>query len=292
MSIGNVLFGITRDAKFHLFNQGEQAQLMYGAFDVVATNVQNSPDERISVQIPIGYKPDKTTMLSTRMFEKQELLDRYQFLAFHQLPANGVVQLVTIVEALFSDVVRAIVLKFPQKLGAKRTIPMQIVFEAKSIDEVHIRAADSFLNELAYKSPHDFADALNSLLSINLLECPAFHKYMEVKATRDIYIHNRGVANDVYVRKAGTHARVAAKQSLPVNIQYFLESYEHCLQLTEWFQGKLHDLWHSSELEASVSTPSKLMEPVASIDKEIAIPAEASAKVIKKRVAKPRKAKT
>jgi hypothetical protein len=251
MSIGNTLYQLTLNAKYQLFNQGEQAQLIYGAFDVVANNVQSSPEETITIQFPIGYKPDRTAMLSTRNYAKQELLSRYQFLAFQQLPANGVVQLVTIIEAMFGDVVRSIIMKFPQKLGAKRAIPMQAVLEAKSIEDVHIRATDALLNELAYKSPHEFAEALNGLLSINLLECPAFHKYMELKATRDIYIHNRGVANDIYVRKAGTHARVAANQSLPVDIQYFLESYESCLQLNEWLQGKLHDQWHSSELEAA-----------------------------------------
>ncbi|MBT9609257.1 MAG: hypothetical protein IV110_04365 [Aquabacterium sp.] len=261
MSIGNTLYQLTLNAKFQLFNQGEQAQLIYGAFDVVANNLQSSPEETITIQFPVGYKPDRTAMLSTRNYAKQELLSRYQFLAFQQLPANGVVQLVTIIEAMFGDVVRSIIMKFPQKLGAKRSITMQAVLESKSIEDVHIRATDALLNELAYKSPQEFAEALSGLLSINLLECPAFHKYMELKATRDIYIHNRGVANDIYVRKAGTHARVAANQSLPVDIQYFLESYESCLQLNEWLQGKLHDQWYSSELEAaqmasSVSTAS------------------------------------
>jgi hypothetical protein len=251
MSIGNTLYQLTLNAKYQLFNQGEQAQLIYGAFDVVASNVQSSPEETITIQFPVGYKPDRTAMLSTRDYAKQELLSRYQFLAFQQLPANGVVQLVTIIEAMFGDVVRSIIMKFPQKLGAKRSITMQVVLEAKSIEEVHIRATDALLNELAYKSPQEFAEALNGLLSINLLECPAFHKYMELKATRDIYIHNRGISNDIYVRKSGTHARVTANQSLPVDIQYFLESYESCLQLNEWLQGKLHDQWHSSELEAA-----------------------------------------
>jgi hypothetical protein len=293
MNIGNTLYQITRDAKFQLFNQGEQAQLVYSAFDVVANNVQQSPDEQISVQVPIGYKPDKTTMLSTRLYGKQELLSRYQFLAFQQLPANGVVQLVTIIEAMFGDVVRSIVLKFPQKLGAKRSITMQAVFDSKSIEEVHIRASDTLLNELAYKSPQEFSEALNSLLSINLLECPAFHKYMELKATRDIYIHNRGVANEIYLRKAGNHARVTAQQPLPVNIQYFLESYEQCLQLTEWLQARLHDLWHSSDLEAAQTTPGgstqitgQLVDPG---ELEPSERPEPSAMPVKKRASKPRK---
>lgn len=170
---------------------------------------------------------------------------------------------------------------------------MQAVFDSKSIEEVHIRASDTLLNELAYKSPQEFSEALNSLLSINLLECPAFHKYMELKATRDIYIHNRGVANEIYLRKAGNHARVTAQQPLPVNIQYFLESYEQCLQLTEWLQARLHDLWHSSDLEAAQTTPGgstqitgQLVDPG---ELEPSERPEPSAMPVKKRASKPRK---
>jgi hypothetical protein len=114
---------------------------------------------------------------------------------------------------------------------------------------VHLRATDALLNELGYKSPAEFAESLQHLLSVNLLECPAFHRYMEVKATRDIHIHNRGVANDVYLRKAGSHARVRSGTSLPADIQYFLESYECCLQVADWLEGELHSRWHSSECE-------------------------------------------
>lgn len=264
MGIGNDLYQITLNAKYQIFNQGELAQLMYGALDVVANNVQSSPEEEISLQFPVGYKPDRTAMFGTNTYGKQDLLGRYAFLAFTQMPTNGIVQLVTIVEAMFGDIVRSIVLKFPQKLGAKRTMAMQIALEAQSIDEIHIRVIDTLLNELAYKSPQEFSEALNGLFSLNLLECPAFHKYIELKATRDIYIHNRGIANDIYVRKAGTHARVRVGQDLPVDIQYFLESYEQCLQLTEWLQERLHNLWHSSEFEASQERVSTLPNDTAS----------------------------
>ena len=77
-------------------------------------------------------------------------------------------------------------------------------------------------------------------MSINLLECLAYHKYIEIKTTRDILVHNKGVANDIYVSKAGTHARVEPGKWLPVNTIYFLESYESCLQFTEWIELQCH----------------------------------------------------
>ena len=248
-NLGNKLYRIVNDAKGVLFDQGELAQLTYGAFDIAARSMQESDQKEIKVSFPIGYRPDKTTIDSTRTYKKEELLGRYQFLAFHQLSVNGIVQLVTIVEAAISDIIRAVVLRYPQKLGAKRTLPIKSVLEASSIQEVHMRATDGLINDLTYKSPAEFAEIIRSLLPINLLECPAFHKYIEMKATRDIFIHNRGIANDVYLRKAGTHARVKEGMKLPSDIQYFLESYESCLQLIEWLENELHQHWHSSEYE-------------------------------------------
>ena len=150
---------------------------------------------------------------------------------------------------MLSDIVRAVVLRYPYKLGGKRSVPLQAVLESTSLEEVHIRATDAFLNELAYKSPSEFSESMCQLLSVNLLECPAFHRYMEIKATRDIFIHNRGIANDVYIRKAGSHARVKSGMGLPADIQYFLESYECCLQVAEWLEVELHGHWHSTEYE-------------------------------------------
>lgn len=171
---------------------------------------------------------------------------------------NGLVQLVTIIEALLGDMVRAVVMRYPHKLSAKRTITIQTVLEAASIEDIQLHATDALLNELSYKSPHEFAESLQSLLSINLLECPAFHKYMEIKASRDIFIHNRGIANDMYVRKAGSHMRVKSGMNLPADIQYFLESYESCLQLTEWLEMQLHEQWHSSAFQQKQSKQAEL----------------------------------
>lgn len=249
VNVGNQLNQIVSSGRNAMFDQGELAQLTYGAFDIAARGMQAMEQEDIEVIFPVGYKPDKTAIQSTRTYRKEQLLSKYQFLAFHQLSVNALVQLVTIVETMFGDVVRAVVLRYPHKLGGKRSISVQAVLESITLEEVHIRATDSLLNELSYRSPAEFSESMQQLLSVNLLECPAFHHYMEIKATRDIFIHNRGIANDLYVRKAGSHTRVKSGTALPADIQYFLESYEYCLQIADWLEVELHGHWHSSEYE-------------------------------------------
>lgn len=265
-NIGNALFGLVNEARNALFDQGELAQLTYGAFDVVANNVQADASTIIEFSFPVGYRPDKTPILGTRRYTKEQLLHRYRFLADQQMPINGLAQLVTITEALLGDIVRTVFVRYPQKLGAKRTIQLQIVLDAQSLEEVHIRATDALLNELSYKSPADFATSVEEFLSIKLFECPAFHRYVELKATRDIHVHNRGFANDTYQKKAGSHARAKNGRFLPVDISYFLESYESCLQLTEWLEQELDGRWHSSEREAAKSMPTQPTPTVHAIE--------------------------
>lgn len=252
-NIGDQLNRLVADAKAALFQQAELAELSYGALDIAVRATQNSEHEEITLSYPVGWRADRQPIESKLIYKKAELIERYRFLAFHQLAVNGLFQLVAITEAYIGDVVRALIRKYPQKLSGKRSIHLQAVLECSSIEEVHLRATDNLLNELSYKSPAEFAESIQDLISLNLLECPAFHKYMEIKASRDIFIHNRGVANDIYVRKAGTHQRVKAGMNLPADLQYFMESYEATLQLNEWLEQQLHERWHCASFEASKS---------------------------------------
>jgi len=248
VNLGNQLNRIVCASMGMVFLQGELAQLTYSAFDHAAVTVRDGKEEW-TLNYPVGYSPSKQPMLGSLKYKKAELIERYRFLANTQLAINGIYQLVTVVEAMLGDIVRAIILKYPHKLTTKRTLSMETVLKASSLEEIHLRAVESLLNDLSYKTPREFAEEVGELMSIKPLECPAFHEYIEIKASRDILIHNRGIANEVYVRKSGSHARVAAGQRLPVNEIYLLESYESCLQLVEWIEAQLHDVWHSSEYE-------------------------------------------
>jgi hypothetical protein len=249
IDIGNKLNRVANDARGSIFQQAEIAELTFSAFRTLSDAIKARENTEITFSYPVGYRPDRTTIQTEKTYTKEALLQNCAFLADRQLAANAIVQLVTIMEALFGDLVREVVLRFPQKIGSKRMVRMEDVLHATSVEDIHLRATDALLSELSYKSPVDFAESAQPLLSMNLLECPAFHKYVETKAARDVLIHNRGMVNETYLRKAGTHARAKKGIQLPFDVQYFLESYEACLQVTEWVEQKLHDVWYSSEYE-------------------------------------------
>lgn len=256
IGLGNQLFRIIKTTKIALFWQGELAQLSHSAYENMVQTITNSEKDLFTINLPVGYSASKIPMQGTQDYNKKDLIDRYAVLTHTQLPINEIYHLITIIEAMMSDSIRVIVRQYPEKIGAKKQFSLKDALEASSIEEIHIKAADILINELSYKSPKDFAVDAGEILSVRLLECPAFHRYIEAKATRDVYIHNQGVANPNYLKKAGSHARVGDRDLLPVSQQYFMEIYESCLQLNEWIAKQFHEKWHSSEYIAN-QTPKK-----------------------------------
>ncbi len=248
-NIGNRINGLLRNALVAILTQGQIAQLSYSAIDVMIKKINEEDNPEYNLSYPVGCKPDKTPMFGNRTYSKDEIISQYTELTNSQIAVNGIYQLVTILEAALSDFLREVILTYPQKIGKKRDIKSNMVLSCTSIEELHLKIVDEIVHKLSFASPKDFAEECKSFFSINMLECPAFHKYLEIKATRDIYIHNLGVANEKYIVKADSHARVKSGQRLPVNIAYFLESYEYTLQLIEWLEIRAHETWHSSEFE-------------------------------------------
>ncbi len=246
-TFGDKLYRKVSEARNKLFLQGEIAQLTFQSFDKYVQLINEMNETEIEIAYPIGYRPDNIPFNAIKKYSKEELIGRYQFLGLNQLPINGLYQLVTTIEALLGDILRDTLIEFPVKISNKRKLDFELVLEAKSIDEIKTTLVNSIINELAYKSPKDFAEEFSKYVNINLLEKPTFHKYIELKATRDIYIHNQGVANEIYLSKADTLARVKSGQLLPVDIQYFLQSYECCLQITEILEESLNKIWPSLE---------------------------------------------
>lgn len=290
-TFGDKLYERISSSRGSLFLQGEVAQLTFQAFHKYVEIINETEDEVIEVTYPVGYTPDNKPMNSTHRYSKQDLTERYNFLALNQLPINAIYQLVTTTEALFGDILRETLLEFPTKISNKRKLDVEVILNSTSLEQIKVSIVNSIINELAYKSPRDFAEEFNKYVGINLLEKPTFHKYLELKATRDIYIHNQGIANDIYLIKADTLARVKSGHFLPVDIQYFLQSYESCLQITEILEESLHKIWPSPEYVKNKDI-NKQQQKNSAIDDAIEHAEKVEDKVEVKKVIKKRSKKT
>jgi len=246
-TFGNRINDTIQNSRQQLFFQGEMTQLTYTSYDNFVAFIDGNENDEFTFQYPIGYGANNQVLHGTREYSKQELLDRAGYLALTKLPTDNIYQLITIIETMLNDLIRATLIEFPMKISNKRKLNAEIVLESSSIEQIKLHIVDSIVNELVYKSPSDYAEKFKELVGINLLEEPVFHQYIELKATRDIHIHNKGIANSVYREKAKTLARVKAGEFLPVDMVYFLKSYECCIQLNEYLEIELDKIWPSQK---------------------------------------------
>lgn len=246
-NFGDLLNNIVSENRSLLFLQGEMIELTFSSFNQTIEWIKNHPNDQIEFSYPIGVYSDGQIMMSRPSFRtKEDLQGRFNYLGLNKLPIEGILNLVTIIETMLNDLLREVLMKYPKKIPNSKKIDIQTILDCNSIEQIKLNIIDSILNEIKYKSPKEFAEDFNTYVGFNLLEIPAYHKYIELKATRDIHIHNKGEANKIYEAKAGTFSRVKAGNYLPVTLQYFLEMYEQCLRLCEEIEKQLNDIWESN----------------------------------------------
>lgn len=246
-TFGNKLFNKVLSTKAFLFTQGEFFQLTNQAFEKYNQYIQDSTGTKIPMTYPVGIKENDIPIFSTHEYTKKELFQRCDYLIMTQLPINGIYQFVILIESLLVDLLRDVLIEFPYKIPNKKKFDYESILNATSLQEVKLGLVNTVINEMTYKSPRDFAQDFKDYVGIDLLKKPVFHDYIELKTTRDIHIHNQGIANEIYLSKAGSKARVKSGQDLPVDTIYFLKSYEWCIQITDILEKELHEIWPSSD---------------------------------------------
>ena len=76
------------------------------------------------------------------------------------------------------------------------------------------------MDSLKYKRPADWFKDLNDRVNLNRLAAEQIERLAEIKASRDILVHNRRIVNETYCDKAGTRARYAVGQRLKIQEPY------------------------------------------------------------------------
>jgi hypothetical protein len=111
------------------------------------------------------------------------------------------INLISNVELFFSLLVKAAIVKNPQKVWGTK-IELKEIIEGANTDELIERCAEETINRLLYEKPDDYLIKLCEILSIDeseILEC--WPNYVEAKARRDLGVHNDWVCNEIYLRK-------------------------------------------------------------------------------------------
>lgn len=111
------------------------------------------------------------------------------------------IELVSNIELFFIEVITLVVSKHPHKIG-RQQVSVSDVIEFGCTTKVVEKACTEYLNSLTYKKPSDYKNEFLKLLSANddLID-EEWPKFIEMKARRDLGVHNDWYINETYERK-------------------------------------------------------------------------------------------
>ncbi|MCR4266775.1 hypothetical protein [Nitratireductor sp. ZSWI3] len=136
---------------------------------------------------------------------------------------TNIVSMVSRAEAFLQDAISIVACAYPQKLGLlsdRAGIPLELFLESERREDVIRRFVALKCEGLMFGKPSEYLDRVAKVLSIEL-DPETVKDFIEIKASRDIIIHNNGQINKLYVEKAGDRRRGEAGEELVIDRAYF-----------------------------------------------------------------------
>lgn len=132
---------------------------------------------------------------------------------------------VSLFERFLSDFLSVWLTEYPESLS-KHELKFRTVLDATDKDEIVAAVVQKELLGLGYQGVSNWFEYLEK---ITQLGCPSedqIKKFAEIKASRDVLVHNNGIANSIYVKKSMGRARFADGEELEIPEQYHRESWQ------------------------------------------------------------------
>ncbi len=216
------------------------------AVEVARQTLQSGPRTKLRFSIPT-VRNEQVVVARNR----SKILSLLEQAAARDLFAQSLVPTVAVTEGYLADMLRVVLRAFPNKLAVTdKKVDLAVVLDAEDLDDLLEGVISNQIHSAFYTSPSKYFEYIERTLSISL---PANRKvmYSEVKATRDIYVHNGGIANRLYIQKAGALSRAEDGDPLPLDEDYFSSAIT-CMKgvIQSVYQSLLRKYGKSKELIA------------------------------------------
>jgi len=165
--------------------------------------------------------------LKTRIAEtgtevtEEDLINLYPLYRTTYLQGLSFVQLMTVFDAFLFDFLRLLLTNDPRHLAQKKQIEVGFALSAADRDALVLLIAERELNELKYERPKAWFDYMSKIVKLGCPTDDEIERIAEMKAARDLLIHNLGFVNKTYLDKAGTKARFAVGDQVLIDRPYF-----------------------------------------------------------------------
>ena len=172
-----------------------------------------------------GRKFTIRNMTTGVVVNEQDLLGLAQHYVTDYLASSTFQHFVSLFEDFLFNLLRLWLAAYPFRLSNKQ-IEFGMVLQAPDKSAIILVVVDKELNELKYKRVKDWFEYLESMVNLGCPPPDEIEKIAEIKASRDILAHNKGIANAIYVSKAGNHARYKDGEKLEIPEPYHRESWQ------------------------------------------------------------------
>lgn len=181
-------------------------------------------DEDEDIRFRVPGKKGRVGVARRNRTELSALFGRF---ANQELYENLLVSSVSRFEFYLSDVVGEFLRHLPKKLaiGPKggdsgKQVPIQMLVDAAHLDDLRDDVIDLRLQAIFHAEPKEYCAYFNAVSELGI-SLDDFGQFFEIKATRDLIVHNSLLVNDLYIKKAGDHSRGEIGDKLKVRRDYF-----------------------------------------------------------------------
>lgn len=154
-----------------------------------------------------------------------DLVGRAPGYVAEQLAEATFQQFLAIFEHFLHNLLRTWLLAFPHSLFSKK-VDLKAVLDAPDKEALTLLVIDRELNELSYERPTAWFAYLEDRVKLGCPTPEEIDRIAEAKASRDVFVHNRGVVNAIYTAKAGRLARYPLGQRIDIPDPYHRDTWE------------------------------------------------------------------
>jgi hypothetical protein len=136
---------------------------------------------------------------------------------------TNIVSIVSRTEAYIQECLSIAIKKYPKKLSLiaeKSGVPIEMLLANESRDDIIHQYIALRCESMMFGTPKEYLQKVEKVLAITI-DQDVLDKYIEIKASRDIIVHNSGTINKMYVEKAGPARRGEIGDELEIDSSYY-----------------------------------------------------------------------
>ncbi len=175
--------------------------------------------------IAAGHTFSIRNMTTGTVTTQADLAGKARGYVAEQLAEATFQQFISIFESFFVDFLRLWLMVYPQSLSGKK-VEFQAVLDAPDKDAITLLVINKEVNDILYDRPTGWFKYLEDKAKLGCPTPDQIDRFVEAKASRDVLVHNRGVASKSYESKAGRFARYQEGQRIDIPEHYHRETWE------------------------------------------------------------------